>query len=85
MHTGTPGDNKSLTADEFFELWEKGNALVEEPCGKASRSECAADANARRELFKKVKTDMVMRIYGVSPEKARKIIASAAMSATTNH
>lgn len=31
-----------------------------------------------RELLDRIKTEMVMRIYGVSPEKAQLIIASAA-------
>lgn len=85
MQTVPPGHDKSLTAKEFFELWEKGDSAAGESCGKASRSVRAAGAKAHSELFEKIKTEMVMRIYGVSPEKALQIIASASMPLTTNN
>lgn len=38
----------------------------------------ATSPKFNRELLDRIKTEMVMRIYGVSPEKAQLIIASAA-------
>ena len=54
-----------LIADGFF--------------AKATDRSFSSPESIDRDFFDKIKTDMVMRIYGVSPEKARQIIASAAM------
>ena len=72
------GHGEVLEADEPFFYGPEP-----EFCEPESESFCRAARNSPaknidRELFDRIKTEMVMRIYGVSPEKARLIIASAA-------
>ena len=63
---------KSLSAFDLF-----GDELVESPsnqslCRKRKRNDA---------LFEAIKIRMVMRIYGVSSEKARQIIAARVLNA----
>ena len=70
------GCGEWASSDEFFD-----EAIIEELPDDTIRNGRILGEKLDRALFDKVKTDMVMRIYGVSPEKARQIIASAAMPA----
>ena len=64
-----------ITAEEFF------SDIDFEDAGSGN-SPCVNQRHGERNeaLFERVKVKMVMRIHGVSPEKAREIIAARAMA-----
>ena len=65
-----------ISAEELF-----GEELIEDDDWDNRPCDCSGKGARNEALFEKVKTEMVMRIHHVSAERARQIIASAAMGA----
>ena len=68
---------KLVSADVFF-----GDELIDDHDWDKRPRDGSRKGERNEALFEKVKTEMVMRIKHVSAERARQIIASAAMGAT---
>lgn len=65
-----------ISAEELF-----GDELIDDDDWDTSPCDSSGNGDRNEALFEKVKTEMVMRIHHVSAERARQIIASAAMGA----
>ena len=69
-------DDKIMTAEKFF-------GGIESDRGMASMSTSRKRKGRAKKTFADIKARMVMRIYGVTREKAEKIISERAASAGT--
>ena len=61
-------DDDIMTAEEFFGEIDDAETRPSRPCRPRGR-------RSAKDLFSKIKESMVMRVYGVSRDKAKKIIA----------
>ena len=69
-------DDEIMTAEEFF-------GGIESDKGRGSMSSPRRRRGRAKNTFADIKARMVMRIYGVTREKAEKIISERAASAGT--
>ena len=69
-------EERIMTAEEFF-------GGIESDRGMASMSTSRKRKGRAKKTFADIKARMVMRIYGVTREKAEKIISERAASAET--
>ena len=61
-------NDEIMTAEEFFGEVDVEEMRPSRPCRPRGRK-------SDKDLFSKIKVDMVMRAYGVSRERAEKIVA----------